>query len=75
MGGNSNSWKCNNCDYVGVMPEGDPEELDEEAEEIDFEPDEEYPREDTGFGRAYLSYLVYITIPLLSIYVLYKLLI
>ncbi len=75
IGGNTNTWQCNDCNYTGVMPEGDPEELDEEQEKIEFEPDEEYPREDTGFGTAYLRYLIYIVLPVITIYILYKLLV
>lgn len=74
-GGNTNSWKCNSCNYTGIMPEGEPEDFEEETENVEFKPDEEYPREDTGFGKAYLLYLFYVMIPILGIYVLYKLLI
>ncbi len=72
-GGNPNTWSCNECGYTGMMPEGEPEDI--EAEEIDFEPDEEYPQFDIGFGRAYLRYLLYIAIPVLGLYLLYIILI
>lgn len=39
-----------------------------------FEPGEEYSREDTGFGRAYLKYLVYIALPFTVLYLYYRLL-
>jgi len=74
-GGNPNKWKCNECNYTGLMPEGDPEEFDEDAEEIEFDPEDDYPREDIGFGKAYFTYLFYITLPVVIIYILYKLLI
>lgn len=72
-GGNPNKWQCNECGYTGLMPEGDPEQdFDEDGEEdIEFEPDEEYPREDTGFGRGYLKYLVYILLPAIALYIIY----
>lgn len=76
-GGNPNKWKCNNCDYTGLMPEGDPDEdfdedlLDRSEEEIKFNPDEEYPREDVDFGIGYLKYLIWVTLPILVIYTLY----
>ncbi|PSG99563.1 MAG: hypothetical protein BRC28_03875 [Nanohaloarchaea archaeon SW_4_43_9] len=85
-GGNPNKWKCNECGYTGLMPEGNPEEgfnleqdfEGEEAEDqestekgIEFEPDEEYPREYTGFGRGYLKFILYIFIPLTLIYLIY----
>lgn len=74
-GGNPNKWQCNDCDYTGLMPEGDPEQdfekSSEEADSIQFEPDEEYPREDTGFGKGYLKYLIYISLPVLTAYFIY----
>jgi ribosomal protein S27AE len=71
-GGNPNKWACNNCGYTGLMPEGDPkQDYDEDQEEIEFEPDEDYPREDTGFGKGYLKYLIYISLPTLLAYFIY----
>ncbi len=69
-GGNPNTWRCNDCEYTGIMPQNSQsgEDFDEE---IDFEPPEKYPREDIGFGKAYLKYLLYIALPLLLIYLLY----
>lgn len=49
-GGNPNDWSCEDCGYTGIMPEGNPES----SGELKFEPGESYPREDTGFGPAYL---------------------
>jgi rubredoxin len=75
-GGNPNHWRCNECDYTGMMPEGDPEEdFDEEnTEDITFEPEENYQRVDMHFGRGYLKYLIYIGLPLfLAIFVLQNL--
>lgn len=79
-GGNPNKWQCNNCDFIGLMPEGDPnqdfnEDSDSGGKKLKFEPEEEYPREDTKFGVGYLKYLVYITFPALIIYASYVLLI
>ncbi len=68
QGGNLNKWKCNECKFTGMMPEGEPEE------DMKFEPGEEYSREDTGFGRAYLKYLVYIALPFTVLYLYYRLL-
>jgi len=75
-GGNPNKWQCNNCDYTGLMPEGDPDQDfkqkgSESDEDIKFEPEEEYPREDTEFGVGYLKYILYISLPLLLIYAIY----
>lgn len=75
-GGNPNKWQCNNCDYTGLMPEGDPdqdfnEESKRDEEDIEFEPEEEYPREDTEFGIGYLKYILYISLPLLLFYAVY----
>lgn len=76
-GGNPNKWKCNNCGYTGLMPEGDPEqdfEEDQGKKEIDFEPEDEYPREDTSFGPAYLKFVLYILLPFMLISAIYFLL-
>ncbi|PSG98868.1 MAG: hypothetical protein BRC29_01945 [Nanohaloarchaea archaeon SW_7_43_1] len=83
-GGNPNKWKCNECGYTGLMPEGDPEkdfnleqnfegEEDQESVEkgIKFEPNENYPREYTGFGKGYLKFVLYIFIPSTIIYLIY----
>ena len=74
-GGNPNKWQCNDCGYTGFMPEGDPEKdfnsSKEDGEQIEFQPDEEYPREDTGFGIGYLKYLAYISLPILIVYAVY----
>lgn len=74
-GGNPNKWQCNNCGYTGLMPEGDPEQdFSETEEDIEFQPNKEYPREDIDFGVGYLKYLLYISLPFLIIYILYLLL-
>lgn len=57
-----------------LRPTGDPEQIEKESEtedEIDFEPEEEYSREYTGFGPAYVRYLLYVTLPVLAFYYLY----
>lgn len=66
-GGNPNHWRCNECDYTGIMPEGDPEEdFDKEsADDITFDLEDDYQRVDLHFGKGYLKYLIYITLPLL----------
>lgn len=66
-GGNPNHWRCNNCDYTGIIPKGNPEEdiNKETSEEITFEPKENYQRVDLHFGKGYLKYLIYIALPLL----------
>ena len=68
-GGNPNRWQCNDCSYTGIMPIKD-EEI-EKQEELDFEPGERYSREYTGFGPAYIKYLIYVTLPLLTLYYIY----
>lgn len=70
-GGNPNSWKCNDCSYTGLVPEGDPDEFEEGIEEVEFEPGEDYRMVDTGFGRAYLKFIVYVVVPFTTIYILY----
>ncbi len=74
-GGNPNKWRCNDCGYIGLMPEGDPDHdfnsESEISEDIQFEPEEEYPREDTEFGTAYLKYILYILLPLILVYIIY----
>lgn len=70
-GGNPNSWRCKNCEYTGLMPEGDPDEEAGGEEDIEFNPGENYPREDISFGKAYTKYLVYILLPATILYALY----
>lgn len=70
-GGNPNKWKCNDCEYTGLMPIGDPEEDFDTAETLEFDPGKEYPREDTGFGIGYAKYLIYIVLPAIILYVFY----
>lgn len=73
-GGNPNKWRCNDCKYTGLMPEGDPDnDFDEEfTEEAEFNPDEEVSKIDTGFGVAYVKYIIYIVIPVTVIYLFFK---
>lgn len=72
-GGNPNKWKCRNCNYTGLMPEGDPEDNSSEHEnEIEFSPDQNVEKLDTGFGIAYAKYILYIVIPALLIYTALK---
>jgi ribosomal protein S27AE len=80
-GGNPNKWQCNNCDYTGLMPEGDPkvdlskEDSENSEEDIKFEPEEEYPRKDIGFGIGYLKYLIFILFPALTLFIAYNLIV
>jgi len=61
---NQNKWVCNECDYAGIMPSGEPDE-DTEFEQIDQE------TVDKSAGRAYFDYIVYILIPLTLLYIIY----
>lgn len=72
---NQNKWLCNECGYRGLMPEGDPEEYgeDPENEEITFEP-EEQETVDRDLGKAYFKYFVYISLPVMLLYILFRLL-
>lgn len=74
---NQNQWLCNECGYRGLMPSGDPEEfkeeLEEEDEEIEFDPVEQ-ETVDTAFGKAYFKYFVYISLPVTVLYILFRLL-
>lgn len=74
-GGMPNKWRCNDCKYVGLMPEGDPDEdFDENFEEnVEFGGSGEIERVDTGFGRGYLKYLIYVSLPVLLVYLFYLL--
>jgi ribosomal protein S27AE len=77
-GGNPNKWKCRECGYTGIMPEGDSEDSIEETAEdensIRFEPEDNYNREDVNFGTAYAKYVLYIALPLMLLATLYILL-
>jgi len=73
-GGDPNTWQCNECGYTGIMPEGDPDEENQE-EEIEFQHSEDVSRFSYGFGRAYAKYLIYILIPAMIIYALFRLLV
>lgn len=73
---NQNKWLCNDCGYRGLMPEGDPEEFEEglekESEELEFDPVEQ-ETVDTTFGNAYFKYFVYISLPAMIVYAIFKL--
>ncbi|WP_347720546.1 hypothetical protein [Candidatus Nanohalovita haloferacivicina] len=69
---NPNKWKCNECNYRGPMPAGDPEKQKEM--DIEFEPAEQ-EEIDTDFGKAELKVLLYITIPVTILAAVYFLLI
>ena len=69
---NQNKWVCRECGYRGLMPEGEPEDV-ENAEEIEFEPKKQ-PEIDTDLGRAYFRFFIYISIPLSIGYLLFKIL-
>jgi ribosomal protein S27AE len=64
-----NKWLCKECDYAGWMPAGDQEEIDEDLDEMEFDP-EEQEKIDVDLGRAYTKYFIYITVPAVIIYVL-----
>ena len=72
---NQNKWLCNECGYRGLMPEGNPEEYEEdiENEEITFEP-EEQETVDANLGTAYFKYFMYISLPITVLYILFRLL-
>ncbi|MFB6144623.1 MAG: hypothetical protein ABEJ98_04905 [Candidatus Nanohaloarchaea archaeon] len=68
-GGDPNRWQCNECGYTGMMPEGKPEEAEEDG--ATFEENKNVPQEYTGFGTAYLKYIVYAAAPVMLLYYLY----
>lgn len=74
---NQNQWLCNECGYRGLMPEGDPEEfeegLEQDDEKIEFDPVDQ-DSIDTKLGSAYFKYLVYISLPITVVYILFRLL-
>lgn len=65
-----NKWICNDCNYSGWMPEG--EKHGDEGEKIEFDQTEQ-PEIDTDLGIAYRKFLVYIMIPLITGYVISRL--
>lgn len=67
---NQNKWLCNDCGYTGWMPV--PSEEEYEDEELEFEPSEQ-PTIDTAAGRAYLKYVLYVSVPAVTIYILFLL--
>ena len=67
---NLNKWKCNECDYKGPMPVRDPETEEEQMDDIEFEPVEQETI-DTDWGKAEVKVLMYITIPVTVLTVLY----
>lgn len=69
---NLNKWKCNECDYRGPMPMGDPEKQKEM--DIEFEPVEQ-EKIDTDLGKAETKLLLYITVPVTILTIIYFLLI
>lgn len=67
--GNISDWQCQNCDYIGIMPEG------EQSEDIEFETSEEdeYRRVNTEYSIAELKIISYVFLPLVAIYLIYLL--
>lgn len=73
---NQNKWLCNECGYRGLVPEGDPEEFEEGLEEegdVKFQPVKQDRSIDTDLGRGEWKYLVYVTLPVLALYLIFKL--
>ena len=71
---NLDKWNCNECDYRGHMPMGSPENQEEAFQEIEFEPVEQ-EKIDTDLGEGEMSILIYITIPVTALTILYYLLV
>jgi len=73
---NQNQWLCKECDYRGLMPQGDPEEfekgLEDEDGNIEFEPVQQEVV-DTDLGKGYFKYVIYVTLPVLALYIIFKL--
>lgn len=67
-GGNLNKWRCRECGYVGIMPEGDPEEP---GAELEFEDESSGKKVDVDFGIGYMKFVLYIVLPLAILYILY----
>lgn len=65
--GNFNDWRCNDCDYTGLMPEGEPDE------ELESKSSENYPRFNTNYAKAELKLFLYIGLPLIILYIFYLL--
>ncbi|MFB6203291.1 MAG: hypothetical protein ABEK01_02265 [Candidatus Nanohaloarchaea archaeon] len=65
-GGDPVNWQCRSCGYTGPMPEGEP------PEDAEFEVEESYSREYTGFGPAYAKYVFYVVLPILAFYLLLR---
>jgi len=63
---NQNKWRCKECDYTGIMPEGEAEE------ETEFEQTEQ-KTVDSSAGKAYFKYIIYVLIPLSIVYIAYLL--
>jgi predicted nucleic-acid-binding Zn-ribbon protein len=64
-----NKWLCNNCNYTGIMPKGDPENQEEAIEQMEFEPASQ-PAIDTDLGKGYAKYILYVTAPLMIVYLI-----
>lgn len=64
---NQNKWVCNECDYAGIMPSGEPDK-DTEFDETEQE------TVDKSAGKAYSKYLLHVFIPLTLLYILYLIL-
>lgn len=61
---NQNKWVCNECDYAGLMPSGEPDD-DTEFEE------KEQETVDRSAGSAYFKYFKYVFFPATVLYILY----
>lgn len=67
---NQNKWICNECNYTGIMPSGEPDEDTEFEEKMRTEKNQPI---DGSAGIAYFKYLLYILVPLTALYVTYLL--
>jgi ribosomal protein S27AE len=66
---NPDKWICNQCDYRGLMPKGDPEEYQESPNEMDFEPRKQQ-KIDTDLGKGEFNFFIYFSLPLILLILL-----
>jgi len=66
-------WLCNNCNCTGLISKGSPEDYEEEVQEMELKENEQSSI-DTDLGKAYLKYVIYISIPLTILYIIANLL-
>ena len=70
---NPNKWYCRECNYTGLMPEGNPEDYEEDIKDLEFDENEQ-PDIDTDLGRGYTKYVLYVVLPITIIYLIVLLL-